>query len=304
MQQALESPEITPWQAGPFRQQTHELLFGAMHEDSAIELESFAPFSRVFCIASAGCTARALAAVRHEVTAVDINPQQILYAHARAAGAPMREGAIERLLSRARTLFPVLGWTETRRRQFLSMRDPADQIRYWQQTLDTKRWRISVDTVLSPGLIGLVYAGSLVASLPRNFGSIVRARLQRTWRNHPNNSNPHARRFFLGECEPITEPPTPAIRFACADAAAYLEGCKPASFDGFTLSNITDGAPSSYVERLFRGVKRAGTPGAVVVTRSFAEPAPAMNNNLAARDRSMFWGTVLVTKAENLCSTF
>jgi Protein of unknown function (DUF3419) len=136
--QAFNSSVATPWQAGSFRRQTPELLFGTMYEDSAIELDAFAPFSRVFCIASAGCTARALAAAKHNVTAVDINPQQILYAQARAAGAPTREGAAERLLSRGRSLFPLLGWTERRLREFLSMRDPSEQLHWWQWTLNSK----------------------------------------------------------------------------------------------------------------------------------------------------------------------
>src|SRR5258708_17984571 len=89
MPQPVDHPS-TPWQAGSFRGRTRQLLFGAMYEDPAMELEAFAPRSRVFCIAAAGCTARALSAAGHDVTAVDINPEQVQYAQARAAGAPMR----------------------------------------------------------------------------------------------------------------------------------------------------------------------------------------------------------------------
>jgi len=64
-----------------------------MYEDSGIELRAFKPQSRVFCIASAGCTARALAAAGHEVTAVDINPMQLAYAKSRAAGEPAQVGS-------------------------------------------------------------------------------------------------------------------------------------------------------------------------------------------------------------------
>jgi S-adenosylmethionine:diacylglycerol 3-amino-3-carboxypropyl transferase len=301
---AVSLPVATPWQAGPFRGKARELLFGSMHEDAAIELEAFAPGSRVFCIASAGCTARALAAARHDVTAVDINPHQILYAQARAAGAPIREGAVERLLSRGRTLFPLLGWTVPRRLEFLSMSDPSQQLYYWRRTLDSRRWRMAVHTVLSARVLRLVYASPFVGSLPRHFGAVVRARLERAWANHANDSNPYAWRLFLGETERIAESPTPAIRFVCADAANYLERCEPASFDAFSLSNIVDGASPCYVQRLRRAVKRAAAPDAVVVTRSFAEPVGATDNNLAARDRSLLWGTVHVTRAGDLCSTF
>lgn len=275
-----------------------------MYEDSAIELAAVAPFSRVFCIASAGCTARALAGAGHGVTAVDVNPQQILYAQARATGAPIREGATERLLARARRLLPLLGWNESRRREFLSLRDPAEQVCYWRRTLNTQRWRVAVDTLLCAWLLGLVYANPFIAFLPRHFGGHVRARLERAWANHPNHSNPYAWRLLLGENQLVAEPPAPAIRFVCADAATYLEGCELASFDAFSLSNIADGAPLGYVQRLGRAVKHAAAPGAVVVARSFAEPIAAAESNWAARDRSLLWGAVHVTPAGNVCYTF
>src|SRR5260370_42423038 len=97
----------TPWQAGSFRRGTPQLLFGSMYEDPLIEIDSFAPGSRVFCIASAGCTALALSAAGHDVTAVDINPEQVQYAQAPAAGAALRQRADERMVSRGRSLLPA-----------------------------------------------------------------------------------------------------------------------------------------------------------------------------------------------------
>ena len=88
----LRTPETaaTPWPHGPFKAQLRQLSFGQTYEDSGIELQAFKPRSRVFCIAGAGCTARALAAAGHHVTAVDINPLQLGYAQSRAAGGPLR----------------------------------------------------------------------------------------------------------------------------------------------------------------------------------------------------------------------
>jgi S-adenosylmethionine:diacylglycerol 3-amino-3-carboxypropyl transferase len=294
----------TPWRTGSFSGRAPELLFGAMCEDAAIELEAFAPFTRVFCIAAAGCTARALRAAGHDVTAVDINPCQIRYAEARATGAPFHEGAADRMLARGRSLLPLLGWTKSKLRYFLSLREPSEQLHYWRRALDSQTWRVAVDTLLSASLLGLVYAGPFVASLPRHFGAHVRARLERAWSNHPNYSNPYAWRLLLGETRFATEPPMPGIRFVCADAAAQPEVCPPASFDAFSLSNIADGAPPSYVRRLCSAVQHAAAPGAVVVTRSFREPAAVAPNNWAARDRSLLWGAVNVTPPEELCSIF
>lgn len=69
------------WSSGNFhgRNRSAELLFGRMHEDWSIESSLFQPGSKVFCIASAGCTALALAARGHAVDAVDVNPAQVRY---------------------------------------------------------------------------------------------------------------------------------------------------------------------------------------------------------------------------------
>lgn len=291
MPHTLDSP-ATPWQSGAFHGRVPQLLFGTMYEDPQIELQAFASRARVFCIAGAGSTARALAANGHEVSAIDINPEQIAYAEARAAGGPVCEGAAERLLSRGRGLLTLAGWTEPRRREFLSLDDPAAQAEYWHQTLDSGLFRAGVDTLLSHWLLRLVYASPFVASLPKGFGTIVRARLARGWATHPNRTNPFAWHLLLGEAQTEPAPAKSPIHFACADAAGYLESCSPASFDAFTVSNILDGAPPSYIERLQAAVRHAAAPGAIVVTRSFVEPAAASECNQAARDRSLLWGVV------------
>ena len=56
---------MTAWQNGGFRAAragSRKLLFGCMYEDAEIELRAFQPGGRIFCIASAGCTAMKLAA--------------------------------------------------------------------------------------------------------------------------------------------------------------------------------------------------------------------------------------------------
>src|SRR5262249_62068384 len=92
------------------------VLFGRMYEDAAIELRAFAGRERVFAIASAGCTARALAAAGHRVTAVDVNPRQLGYARARADGAPGVEGTAGPLLAAARRSLGLIGRAPPRRR--------------------------------------------------------------------------------------------------------------------------------------------------------------------------------------------
>ena len=285
----------TPWQATPFRARAPQLMFGRTYEDSAIELEAFAPRSRVFCIAGAGCTARTLAAAGHQVTAVDIHPEQVAYARSRAFGAPERAGAAERLLSYARRFFGLVGWTDQRLGEFLHLSNPVQQIAYWDRFLNTRRLSAAIYVVLSRSILHRAYNRSFVDVLPPNFATCIHQRMRRCWATHPNASNPYAWNLFSGQQQIIPDPPGHPIHFACVDAATYLESCEPASFEAFSLSNILDGAPVAYADRLHRAVRRAAVPGAVLVSRSLAEPVFEMKSNWAGRDRSFLWGIVNVT---------
>lgn len=289
----------TPWEHGRFdaRRGPKRLLFGRMYEDSAIEDDAFPTGRPVFCIASAGCTAIRLAA-RHDVTAVDINPVQLAYAEARAAGAPMRRGFAERLMDFGRLLLVPAGWRRRTLASFLALDDPVEQIAFWRRHLDTRGFRAATGLLFSVTGLRTVYAAPLLACLPARFGRVIRARLERTFAAHPNRTNVYVRALLAGE---LAEEPRAAdlrpIRFACADAAAYLEQCAPGSFAGFALSNILDGADDAYRTRLVGAVRHAATDDAVVVRRSFSEPAAGAPTNLAARDRSALWGIVDVRPA-------
>ena len=290
----------TSWEQGRLdaRRGSPRLLFGRMHEDAAIELGAFRPGGRVFCIASAGCTAMALAG-QSEVVAVDLNPLQLAYVERRLAGGSIEDGTAERLLAGARTFWPLLGWDRRRVRAFLDLCDPAEQIAFWRRHLDTRRFRAALWFLFSLPTLRLIYSASLLDSLPPNFGTIIRQRLERGFARHPNRSNPYARALLLGE----SEPPAPArgqIELVQGDAAAYLEAQPAGSFDGFTLSNILDGANQAYRQRLFSAVQRAAAPDAVVVLRSFREPVRAIATNCAAQDRSLLWGVVDVRPAAAL----
>jgi S-adenosylmethionine:diacylglycerol 3-amino-3-carboxypropyl transferase len=291
----LETPS-TPWRHGPLRGRQRRLIFGRMYEDSGIELRAFEPRSRVFCIASAGCTARALAAAGHEVTAVDINPLQLAYAKSRAAGKPAQVGSAERLITLGRRVASLSGWDQGKLTDFLKLSNVNEQVEYWDHRLDTRIWRTVVDTLLAPRLLGLCYASPFLESLPKDFGPQLRQRLRRGWAIHSNRTNPYAASLLLGTWP--AEPGTAAspIKFVCADAADYLEGCLPAVFDSFALSNIGDGASVKYLRRLHAAIEHAAAPGAIVVTRSFSEPNQNNVANLAAQDRSMLWGIVEVTR--------
>ena len=295
-------PSQTAWERGRFdaRAGPSKLLFGRMHEDASIERDAFRGRGRIFCIASAGCTAMELSRF-HEVVAADINPVQIAYARRRFSGEPAMRGAAERMMAVGRSLAVVLGWRPSRVREFLDLCSPADQVAYWRRHLDTRRLRAAMDAALSTGVLGALYARPLLAALPRSFGSVLRGRMERGFGSHPNRDNVYARALFLGEVSSRPSPPEArGIRLVQADAAACLEGEPPESFDAFTLSNILDGATGAYRQRLSAAIRRAAAPGAVVVLRSFAEPLAASPGNRAAEDRSMLWGIVDVMPAAAL----
>src|SRR5205807_2090348 len=101
----------------------------------------------------------------------------------------------------------------------------------------------------------------------------VRARLAGGFARHPSRTNPYAWQLFLGIDPPEYVAPTlpsPAssgwkVDVVCADAAAYLESCAPASFIGFSLSNILDGTEPAYGERLIAVVRHIAQDGPVAV---------------------------------------
>jgi len=123
--------------------------------------------------------------------------------------------------------------------------------------------------------------------------------LERGFGRAANATNPYARALLLGETDDEPRPKMPCVQFVLGDAAAYLESCAAGSFDGFSLSNILDGADPSYRSRLSRAVRRAATKDAVVVLRSFGEPPPELATNYAECDRAMLWGVVDVRSAHS-----
>jgi S-adenosylmethionine:diacylglycerol 3-amino-3-carboxypropyl transferase len=296
------STAVTIWERGRLdaRVGPRQLLFGRMYEDASIELEAFRPGGRILCIASAGCTAMKLAP-RHEVVAVDINPVQLEYAARRIDGDPGFRGRAERVMDFMRFFAPLAGWWPSRVRAFVDLDEPPEQVRYWHRELNTWRFRAALDGFFSMTALRSVYAHHFLDFLPKRLGAVMRSRMERCFGHHPNRSNPYVRALLLGELS-LDPPPREAknIQLVHADAATLLESETPASFDGFSLSNILDGVDAAYRQRLLTAVKRAAAPGALTVLRSFGEAEVDSPANRVAEDRSMLWGTVLVRPAAEL----
>jgi hypothetical protein len=270
-----------------------------MYEDVEIERAAFRGKKRVFCIASAGCTALELSG-EHEVVACDINPAQLAYAEQRALGGPPMAGEAEKMMSFARKFFPLAGWRDSLIHTFLAFSDVSRQIAFWKEHLDTRLFRTGFEGLMSRiGLRG-IYAPHFLSFLPPKFGSIIRTRLERGFTRHANSANPYARALLLGEMQKTGGWKASPIQFVLGDAASYLESCDANCFDAFSLSNILDGAGTAYRERLFRAIRHAGKRDAVVVRRSFGEPSGELRTNQAVFDRAMLWGIVDVRAAHTL----
>lgn len=296
------SSATTIWDRGRLdtRIGPRQVLFGRMYEDAAVELGVFRPGGRIMCIASAGCTAMKLAP-HNDVVAVDINPVQLVYAARRFKGDPGFRGRAEQIMDFMRVFGPLAGWWRPRVRAFLALDDPAKQMEYWERELNTRLFRTAVDGMFSVTALRSVYAPRFLNFLPKRLGLVMRGRMERCFGRHPNRDNPYARSLLLGELS--FEPPPPQarnIRCVHADAASFLENEPPASFDGFTLSNILDGADDAYQQRLFAAIKRAAAPGAVTVLRSFGDADCNSSANCSADDRAFLWGSVLVRPASAL----
>ncbi|MGE5207713.1 MAG: DUF3419 family protein [Alphaproteobacteria bacterium] len=289
----------TAWKSGRLRsgRGPRKLLFGFMYEDAGIELRAFQPGGRIFCIASAGCTAIALAS-RHTVVAVDINPLQVAYVQQRLSGRAIQRGTAERILALERALAPLAGWNRRTLRAFLELDDPKQQILYWQRHLDTRRFRAAFSFLFSRVVLRSIYSVEFLNGLPPNFGTVLRRRMERCFALHPNRRNPYAHALLVGEMRSSANGGVlQQIEVHCADAADFLEHQPAASFTGFSLSNILDGTNAAYGRRLRAAVQHAATPGAPVVLRSFREPECLAETNHAAEDRSMLWGIVDVRQA-------
>jgi len=274
---------------------------GRMLEDAAVELAAFPPGGRVFAIASAGCTAMALARRGDRVTAVDVHPGQVELVRRRVRGDTVPEARTERWLAEGRRrLIDSGAWDERAIATFLSEIDVDVQRRWWDERIATPRLRAMLRAALArPRLVG-DRAGFPAGSTPERFGGLVERRLARCVATHPNRWNPYLWWLLAGRDAPGTRSgraiPESRVDVHVAEAGQWLEAHPRARFDAFTLSDVLDGASPVQRRRLVAAVRRAAEPGAVVVVRSLADDDDPVACARAARDRSGIWGSVRVVK--------
>ena len=272
------------------------VVFGRMYEDAGIEAEVL-PEGRVLCIASAGDTALHLAAAGREVVAVDLNAAQVRYVQARLDGAPAAAGSVERMLGRARRLLAGTAWRQADLAGFCALTDPAEQQLQWRRDFDTRTFRAVLGLSLSPLSVKGAGFAAFTSGVGARFDTLMRERLWEGLGRHANQGNPYLRSLLLGELGAVPSASArSAVEVKCVDVAEFLESSPAGSFNGFSLSNVLDGAGSEYCARLADAVRQAAAPGAVAVWRTFRQGQTEDEREWAARDRSMLWGGLRVTR--------
>ena len=286
----------TPWERGRFdaRVAPRRLLFGHMY-NPAIQDRAFTPGARVFCIASAGDTALALAE-RHPVVAVDINPVQLAYARSRLGGGGTNRHR-RAVAVRGSVAPPTCRVASGDRGGVLALDSTETQLAFWHAHLDTRRFRAGVDLLLSLTGLRQIYASPFLRVLPPRFGAVMRAPhgallLAPSQRRRTPTPGP----CCWGEYH-VGSTASPPVEWVCADAAGYLEPYPRLASTASPCPTCSMAYLSGYRARLLAALRRAGTPVFRVVLRSFAEPSGPLTANVAAEDRSMLWGLVEVVVA-------
>ena len=296
---ALASPPATPWAAGRLHGGgSATLLFGRMFEDPVVELTAFRDRQRVLSIASAGDVAMALAAAGHDVSAIDVNPVQIAYVQQRLDGGPVRSGQADRLLAAGRGVLRAAGWSRRRLERLAAMSHPPAQVDEWRR-LTSGLSGGALRALLAPSALRLGYRNDFARSIA-NLRHDLPRRIEHGMAVHGNAQNPWAQLLLTGRWPtPSGAAATPSgaagsLRLEVADVATHLEGVPAGSYDGFALSNVLDGAPAGYRQRLMAAVDHAAAPGAAVVLRTLATGS-VTEAAAAIRDRALLWGGLQIS---------
>ena len=103
-----------------------------------------------------------------------------------------------------------------------------------------------------------MYAAPFLDFFPARLGSVMRRRLAAVFARHSNRANPYYGALFVGELADQATAARGRRHSARAFRRRRLSRGNPArSFEGFTLSNVLDGAPARIERRLFAAVKHA-----------------------------------------------
>ena len=175
----------------------------------------------------------------------------------------------------------------------------------WQSgvpDLDTRRFRAALGALLlDDGAQGRLRISRSSAVLPPRLGAVMRGRLERGFGLHSNRNNPFARMLLARRPDDEVEvpPQNEAHLTRTRRRRGVARGGGPAgSVDGFTLSNILDGASDAYrAAALCRGEARREARCDRRAQEFPRSRPPRLLTNHADDDRAMLWGVVDVRPA-------
>lgn len=264
------------------------LPFAQVREDAEVELfvASQRPIEHGLIIASAGCTALALAHRGGHWTALDSNPAQIeLCRHKagllakgdRQAILPLlRQGRVDRMLDGLACLYRYGLFRDARVREFLNLNDLAAQRQHFDRYWDGRLWRSCFGLAIGQPLFFLRwFFGSLTDSFPPELAAHIRQEVEAALLRSPARQNLYLWQLFLGQYPPgvwpayLRELPLNlgGLEWLQGDLLEWLEAQPSGSLDFFGLSNVPELATAAEVARLGRAVTRVARPGAMVVLR-------------------------------------
>lgn len=238
-------------------------------------------------------------------------------------------GDTDNRLKQLMSLFYLSVHTREQTRQFLSLPNLDIQQVQFQKMWKNWQWDFALNIVLSKAFLSLGFGGEATGSLPVDFSSIMKARLERVLSKVPVHDNGYVWQTFLGqyplgaqgEALEAALPPylqlknqkmlkqnLPRISFSVDDAVGWLSEQKDSSIDMFALSNILELVKSDYGVKLAEQVSRTARPGALICLRSiFPKDTPVLRDlhgslryredlsrEMEAKDRSCFCNFIQV----------
>lgn len=264
------------------------LPFAQVREDAEVELfvAGQRPIERGLIIASAGCTALALAPRGGHWTALDSNPAQLELCQLKARLLTngnrdrilplLRTGRVDRMLDGLACLYRYGLFRNARVREFFNLDDLAAQRQHFESYWDGRLWRGCFQLAIGQPLLFMRwFFGSLTHSFPPNLATHLRHEVEAALLRSPARQNPYLWQLFLGGYPPGVWPPylgdlprdLSGLEWVKGDLLEWLEEQPSDSLDFFGLSNVPELASGPEIARLGKALVRVGRPGALVVLR-------------------------------------
>lgn len=238
-------------------------------------------------------------------------------------------GVVDRRLRQLMSLFYLSVHTKEQTRQFLCLPTVELQKEHFEKMWRNWQWDLSLNVVFSKTFLSLGFGPQACNALPKNFSTVMKARLERVLNDIPSRDNGYVWQTFLAEYprgpqqealdaslprylqaanQKMLKDNLARISFSIDDAVGYLSEQKENTIDMFALSNILEIVKSDYGVKLAEQVSRTARKGAIVCLRSiFPKDGPVLRDlngtlkykpelsaEMEAKDRSCFCNFIQV----------